>query len=373
MLYEEIILKKVLIVIPTVRTGGAEKLALDISRLLDKNKFEATLLCYYSDQPDAYESLIRDENIKIVYLNKKLGLDFTMFSKVKEVVELISPDIIHAHLDTLLYLIPSFNRNQVKLFTIHSTPCYEASGILQKIIRTFCFHYKNVIPVAISQCFVQDIASYYQLNEKRIACIPNGIDFGNFNTSKRKKTEDNIYKFITVGSMRPEKNQKLLIKAFAYVRKKNPNTQLTIVGDGTLKPEIEKLIAAYHLQDAVNLTGIVSNVGDYLASADAFVLSSDFEGLPLSLLEAMACGLPIVSTKCGGTVDIIDDGVNGYLVDINDIGQLSDAMYRVTLLSEELRLRMIEKSFEILPMYDIKRCTGDYERLYTKNIVTMLK
>lgn len=363
----EIILKKVLIVIPTVGTGGAERLALDITRLLDKRQFEAAILCYYDNLPDAYGSLIEDENIKIVYLNKKLGLDFSMFSKVKKAIKLINPDIIHAHLDTLLYLIPSFNKCQVKLFTVHNIACYEAKDILQRTIRAFCFHIKKVNPVAISQCFVQDIASYYRLKERQIACIPNGIDFGNFNTNKRKKTEDKIYKFITVGAMKPQKNQKLLIKAFAYVHNKNPNTQLTILGDGILRSEIEKLISVYKLEDAVNLTGIVSNVEDYLTNADAFVLSSDFEGLPLSILEAMACGLPVVSSKCGGTVDIINDGVNGYLVDTNNFEQLSDAMYRMTLLSEKERSHMNEKSSEILPRYDIKHCVADYERLYENN------
>lgn len=361
---EEIILKKVLIVIPNVGTGGAERLVLDIARLMDKSQYNVTLLCYYDDAPEAYRSLIEHENIHIVFLDKKVGFDISMFSKVKKVVKRINPDIIHAHLDSLLYLIPSFNRSQVKLFTVHNIACYEASGILQRIVRTFCFHIKRVNPVAISQCFVQDIASYYHLNERRIACIPNGVDFRNFNTNKRKKVEDKIFRFITVGAMKPQKNQKLLLQAFASVHKKNHNTQLTILGDGILRPEIEKLIIKYHLEDAIDLKGVVSNVEDYLISADAFVLSSDFEGLPLSILEAMACGLPVISTKCGGTVDIVNDGVNGYLVDIKNLEQLIDAMYRMSLLSDKERLQMIEKSFDLLPRYDIKRCVSDYERVY---------
>lgn len=87
----ESLLIKVLIVIPSVGTGGAERLVLDLFRLIDKNKFDVTLLCYYDTKPEAYRELIQMENINIVFLDKKLGLDLSMFSKVKKIVSQINP------------------------------------------------------------------------------------------------------------------------------------------------------------------------------------------------------------------------------------------------------------------------------------------
>mgnify|MGYP000075575808 CR=1 FL=1 len=115
----------------------------------------------------------------------------------------------------------------------------------------------------------------------------------------------------------------MLIRAFAQVKEKEKNTKLIIVGEGELRRELEEIIEKYDLKNYVSMLGQCNNVQERLNASDVFVQSSDYEGLPISGLEAMACGLPIISTKAGGTVDIVKNGINGFLVDVGDEDELA--------------------------------------------------
>ena len=129
----------------------------------------------------------------------------------------------------------------------------------------------------------------------------------------------------------PQKNQKLLINAFSELAKKIPDYTLVIYGEGSLRKELEKFIESKGLKDRIFLPGAKNNIQEYIKDASLFVLSSDYEGIPNALIEAMAIGLPCVSTDCspGGARELITNGENGVIVECRNSNELATAMARL--------------------------------------------
>ena len=168
--------------------------------------------------------------------------------------------------------------------------------------------------------------------QKKIFEEPNILDRKFLDT--RKKYRGEIVHFISVGRLHPQKNQALLIEAFAKMveRTANDGATLTIYGKekedifGTEK-KLRELIQKYHLEKRVFLAGWVKDIEVRYAQADAFVFGSDYEGLPNALMEAMASGLPCISTDCPtGPSVLIHSGENGLLVPVGDIEAMSSSM-----------------------------------------------
>ena len=132
-----------------------------------------------------------------------------------------------------------------------------------------------------------------------------------------------------------QKNQLLLLKAFKRVVSIRPEYKLVIYGDGPERPMLEKYILENGMVDIVDLPGSVKNIYDIIADAEIFVMSSNFEGMPNALIEAMCLGLACISTKVSGATDLIQDGVNGDLVDIGDEQGLAEKIIR--LIDDEKR------------------------------------
>lgn len=142
---------------------------------------------------------------------------------------------------------------------------------------------------------------------------------------------------VTVGRLHPQKNHKLLIDAFFEIKDKFPEYYLEIYGEGDLKKELERYIGNLGLVDRVFLKGTSRDILSKIIDSSLFVLSSNYEGLPNVLIEAMVLGIPCISTDCrpGGAREIIEHGINGFIVPIDNVYLLSEAMSKV-LISKEL-------------------------------------
>ncbi|MBR2596235.1 MAG: glycosyltransferase [Solobacterium sp.] len=134
------------------------------------------------------------------------------------------------------------------------------------------------------------------------------------------------HRIVNIGRLMPQKNQAMLIRAFALFHKTHNDYTLSIYGEGELKSELTALIESLGLSGAVRLHGQVREIHEAVADAEMFVLSSDYEGLSNALLEGMMMGFPCISTRCEGAADVISSGTNGILVDIGNKDQLAEAM-----------------------------------------------
>ena len=207
----------------------------------------------------------------------------------------------------------------------------------------------------------------------KILYIPNGIDTARFqpNPKARQVVRDALgcpkeaFVWLTVGHLEPVKNHLELLRAFREVAAGHPHARLLIAGQGSLQAATEQRIAELGLADRVRLLGTRRDIPELLNAADAFVLPSLWEGMPLTLLEAGAVGLPIVATDVGGNSEIVLESKTGYLVPVRDTAALAEAMLRVMRLSDADRFTMGQAGREhVVQNFDLERVVDRWEALY---------
>ena len=200
--------------------------------------------------------------------------------------------------------------------------------------KVFLYVAKKASRIIIVSRTVEEELLAEAVDHARLCRISNGVDVHGYHRGGEKsqaRKELGIPDKKTIlytGRLAPEKGVDFLVRSFSRV-KQSLNCQLVIIADGPQKKYIVRVIDRFAVSDAVLLMPAVDDVASYLKAADLFILPSRFEGLSNALLEAMACSLPIISTRVGGSIDIIKDGMNGLLVDSESDEQLVDAIVRV--------------------------------------------
>jgi glycosyltransferase involved in cell wall biosynthesis len=228
-----------------------------------------------------------------------------------------------------------------------------------------------VVPVAIASEVADSIRRVYGIED--FPSIPNGIPVDAFRGSsidrERWRNKEGFAPtdvlFVCVAGLRAQKNPTLLLEAFHRGPASDPRTHLLFAGIGSLKSKLERQMSALNLQDRVHLLGQRSDIPELLNAADVFVLSSDYEGNPLAVLEAMAAGKPIISTAVGGVPELVEGGC-GLLVPPQDLETLAGAM-RHMLESPKARRSMGEASARrAVERFDLRVMTEAYEDLYKR-------
>ncbi|RGU93394.1 glycosyltransferase [Clostridium sp. AF15-17LB] len=358
---------KVMLLISDLGMGGAENITMNIAKYINKEEFEVKVVSMFSREycVDKYKDIIDENRLQVTFLNKKPGLDLSIVRELMRLFKTEKPDVIHTHRYSCIYaLIPSvICRLPVRMHTVHNIARNELPQLYQKIMR-FAYKHLHVTPVAINESVKKSIEENYGLSSKQIPLIKNGVDISKLysNTNVGDKIT-----LINVGRFSPQKNHSLLIECFKDIVANYPDAELILVGDGELKADVQIRVNAAEIAGKVIFVGNVSDVENYLARADIFVMSSDYEGLPLSVIEAMASGLPVVSTKAGGVVDLVHDGENGILVDVGDKDNFVGAVLSLIKDRESLK-KMGEVSRKIAEGYSVDKMVRDYENLYRKKL-----
>lgn len=350
-------------IVQSLQTGGAENLLVNLA-VNCKDKFDITVISQYKESKLPLEKRLLDNGIKIIFLNKKVGFDPGSIIALYKALNKIKPDIVHTHLHAAIYAVPwyIFHKKAVKVHTVHSVASMEL-GAIHRIVQGFAYRFLGVVPVAISPSVKESIVKQYKIRTRKVPVILNGIDVSRYNVPCGGENVSRPFTIINVASFSKWKNQMLLLNSFYNVTLKHPNTRLVFVGEGPEKAEVERAAHKLGIADKTLFAGLTSEVERYLSGADVFVLSSAFEGLPLSILEAYAAGLPVISTKVGGVQDILADGVNGFLVPPNDEAAMTNAILKV-YENPELRDKMSGTNRAAAQGFDIKRIADQYTKLY---------
>ncbi len=335
---------RILYVVTSAGFGGASMHVLQLMRYFSAQAFEIGLV-------SAPEPRLLGEAEKLgvrlfvnPYFVRRLHVfnDVRAFMPVRRAIKEFSPDIIHCH-STKAGLIARFwsailNIKPV-IFTAHGWAFTEGREYWKRFLLAQIEKLAGYVTdkiICVSE-FDKELALKFKVaDENKLVVIHNGIDpteFIRISRNYHKSSNEVIVTF--VGRLAPPKDLFLLIDAVKLV----PEVKLQIVGDGELRVKVERYILKNFLSDRVILLGERFDIPEILAQSDIFVLPSKWEGLPLTIIEAMMSGLPVVATRVGGVPELVEDGVNGYLVPSGDVKAFADAIRKLAY-NVELRERM---------------------------------
>jgi len=360
---------RVLHVVSDFTIGGAERVATNLLRTTDPEQFDvrAISLCGPFGSEDLEETLAQD-GIPVWYMGKEKGFDPSVLARVTRTMEHFRPQVVHTHTYALRYAFPYmlYRRTSAMVHTVHNLAEKEVEWY-ERWVHRLAFR-RGVLPVAIATEVANSIRRVYRIDD--IPLIPNGILVDTFRAPIdherwRKKEGFTLTDvlFACVAVLRAQKNPTLLLEAFHSGAASDPRAHLLFVGEGPLQSELKRKIGALGLQERVHLLGKRADVPEILNAADVFVLSSDYEGNPLSVMEAMAAGKPMICTAVGGVPELIEDGC-GLLVPPRDAKVLSKAMSHM-LENPNARKSMGEKSAKrAVERFDLRAMTKAYEDLY---------
>lgn len=309
---------KILQITYSLASGGAERFVVDMCNELIKNLNNEVYLLVINDLsiPQYCHYLPElSKKVKCLNVGTKKGLCPKSVMGVYKTIKKIKPDIVHAHCDlTLLYLPALLYKKAKYIHTLHNVA---EKAISFKWLRKFqgWLFRKNVQPITISNICQQSYIDFYK--QDNAICITNGRAKLETTTEYAMvKKEIETYKqgqtlpvFIHVARFDKQKNQKRLFDAIEKLHKCGKEFLLVVLGRNYENSPHMIL----NETDYIKIIGAKNNVADYLACADYFLLSSDWEGLPLAMLEAMSMGCIPISTPAGGVVDVIKNGENGLL------------------------------------------------------------
>lgn len=358
--------------------GGAEKFIVELSNELAKE--HRVLLCSFKAVEEwMLPSKKLSSNVYFRSLQSKKKWSVATFIILLRAIGKFKPDIIHVHSSLIIFYIvfgiPFVSKTKY-LHTIHSaiTPAYKK---LFGILNQFRYWRQSLTHVCISK----DIFNSYKIMfpSLRFANIDNGIK-PMIRTGEYKKTQAEIevlkitHKtkiFLAIGNYSIHKNFTMLARVFKRLEFEHRDCVLIILGrDPSDNQESYKTVAAEKGDQTFQL-GLKANVADYLACADALMMSSLKEGMPLVILEAFSMGVPVVSTPAGGIIDLVEDGVNGCLAQGFKEENLYEAVIRFMGLSSQ-ELAKIRKQNKMLfeQRFSMEYCSSQYEKLYNELLIT---
>lgn len=349
---------------PEFGIAGAEKMVQDLAVCLQADSHNVILVSLYNFKSVITE-YIESKNIPIFYLNKRSGVDLRVVRRIRSIILQYKPDIIHTHRYLLPYVsIASLFMNVKRVHTIHNIAKHESS-FKNRVINWFLFKTKFVTPVAISTKIQDSISSTYNLRKKNIPVIFNGI---NLLRCIPKSTYDFSEKIeiIHIGRFADAKNHSNLVDAIWLIHTKYRNIHLSCYGKGELFDEINMKIKRLGMEEFVTLHGVKTDVYSYLSRSDIFVLPSLWEGAPITIIEAMASGLPIVTTDVGGIGEYIIDNITGIIVNI-DPQSIAKGIEKL-IIDQSLRTRLGHNALMNSKRFSSQVMADGYVRLYNGEI-----
>jgi len=329
---------KILQVIPYFCFGGAETMCENLTYGLLSMGHSVTVVSLYAERTPISRRM-EEAGVNILYLDKKLGLDLSMIPKLMKIMKQEKPDVVHTHLDVIKYAVAAARLSCVKrcVHTVHNVAHEEAEGRLQRIVNTVYFKLGWSVPVALSPEVLRTIVSFYGLPEEKVPMIYNGADLGKCMPKEDYQLSEPA-RLLHIGRFNEQKNHEGLLQAFAMIEKRYPRCCLQLIGDGPLQEKMEACAENLGIRQKVAFLGNQSNVYPFLQKADLFLLPSRFEGMPMTIIEAMGTGLPIVASAVGGVPDMLENEKSGLLVSFEP-EKVADAVCRL-LDSEAMRKKL---------------------------------
>ncbi len=367
---------RILHIINKLDIGGAEVMILDILKYANRDEFDYHILLPYGK--GELDNRAKSYGINLHYLDadKSSGKMKLLKQGVDKIREL-KPDLIHTHtrFSDLIGLYGGKRAGvKTRIITIHAAGLYflDSMPLHEGIIEYFVVRYASHF-VVISKGVGEYIQKFGNVNPNYITLIYNGIDPERVcpeRTTNRDAVRQKLgiskdeFVIVSMGRLIHEKGFDILLDEFKTYRDKTGNGKLIIIGDGKESGKLKEKASKLNMAEHVIFTGKISNPSELMRTSDCFVLASRKEGFGITILEAMANGIPVIASDTGGIPEIIRDGENGILVDIKQKGSISKAIESMQSDREMVEKFIVAGKTTALEKFHVKHTSARYEDLY---------
>lgn len=338
---------KIMFYINSIRHGGAERVMSNLATMLSKKDNECILVTSFRGDN---EYSLGDSVRRIALFEEKPRSNFlkrnaVLIRSLRKCLKEEKPDVLISFMaePNFRAILASVGLKNKTLISIRNDPKKEYPNTVTRILAKTLYRSADGIVFQ-----TKDAKKWFpKAIQKKSRIIFNQVDEIFYNTVYDGERHD----IVTTGRLVPQKNHKMLIRAFASIADQVTDN-LIIYGEGDLRDELEALIAKLHMENRIILPGVIKNVPNTIKSARLFVLSSDYEGMPNSLMEAMALGLPCISTDCpcGGPRELFGESLNKNLVAVGNESELAQMMLNVLCTQQkEIEVKTKERAQLFLP------------------------
>lgn len=319
-------MKKIMLFISSLQKGGSERVMAGLAEHFHEKGYDVILVTQYQMEKEYSIS----PEIERVYSEPdesrlqggRLHNFLVRYGTLRKIWKEYKPDVVLSFLgkNNLMAIAAAAFLPVKVVVSVRGEPTMEYEGRMMRFLAKLMFGFADgvVLQTARARAF------FPKAVQKKSVILPNPIN-PQFLGKEMCAERDNL--IVAVGRLDENKNHAMLIHAFAKIADEYPLMRLVIYGEGELRTKLEALVGEKGLSERVEMPGSVGDVADRICRAKIFALTSNTEGMPNSLIEAMALGIPVVSTDCpcGGPAELVEDGVNGLLVPVGDAFALADA------------------------------------------------
>ncbi len=360
---------KIGLIIATLERGGAEKQLALLATHLDRSRFDPFVVALTRGGP--YLEVLESGGVPCELIGKGLGVSPRALMRLVRVLRRRRPDVVH----TWMFTANAYGRVAAHL-----------AGARPVIANEMCVvDWKGPIRLAVDRILVRITDRVVAISDSVAKSLhgsgipaplietiydafdPTGWPTRDLDAPREVGVSPRI---AAVGRLYRQKRYDVVLRAMALIVRDFPEAELTIAGEGPERPQLEALVAELGIRRHVRLPGVVDDIPRLLAHSDLFVMGSDYEGLPSSLMETMYVGVPVVATDAPGISDLVKGGVTGILAPREDFRAL--ARGAVSLLRDPERRRNLAEQArqQILQQYSVPRMVGGYEDLYERMAAT---
>ncbi|MCL6618302.1 MAG: glycosyltransferase family 4 protein [Thermomonas hydrothermalis] len=370
----DVLARNILFLVSAMNAGGAERVAANLANSWAAMGHRVTLLVTYSGRGDCFYAL--SDQVKLRYLADEVGSFLwrsrksylARFFTLRRIVKQVHPDVVVSFLTNVnvAALLATLGMHVSTIVSERTHPPQAPIGRLWSWLRCLVYPFASRVIMLTSEGWRW---LQREIPRARGVVMPNPIPYPLPISEPRLAPESVLAPerkmLLAVGRLSEEKGFDFLLSAFAELAHAHLDWDLVILGEGSLRSELERQVQVLGLTGRVHLPGRAGNMGDWYARADLYVMSSRYEGFPNALGEAMAYGCAVVSYDCDtGPRDLIRHGVDGLLVKpVGDVLALARALGQL-MRDDALRTRMAAKAVEVRARYSMENILAMWEKLF---------
>ena len=375
---------RIIHIIPSLAIGGAEKLCIDICNTLSDQGHDVLLVRLssiqeFDDDTFRFSTLVLKEKPTLRFMRGIVNVP----DEWKTLLEEFDPNVIHSH----LFEAEVFSKSILRPNTAYFTHCHDnmhqfkrGINVLRLLNKTeFARLYERYFLLKTYRllgqnhfvCISESNQKYFKKNlphNLRVVKLSNAISLIRFQQNQLKSSGQGAIGLVSVGSLTPLKNHSYLFRVLQEIDKQGVNARLDLVGGGPLFSELESVVHHLSLDEAISLHGKQTNVSSFYQKNALYVHSAKSEGFGLTQIEAMAAGLPVIALDAEGNRDIVQDGINGYLLPQDTSPQVFAEKILAVWKNKELLSLLQQGAIKTAAAFDIKPYCNRLVKLYEESL-----